>query len=79
MTLSSAQSSAFETAGGFTASDSNIFWLGLTVGLAMFWGIWVFQSIYRGWATRNLDRTIAASGVVRWTVLFMIMTFMLLH
>jgi integrating conjugative element protein (TIGR03758 family) len=79
MTLSSAQSSAFETAGGFTAADSNIFWVGVAVVFLMLWGAWVFLSIYRGWASRNLDRAAAAGGAVRWTVLFMIMTFMLLH
>lgn len=79
MTISSAQSSAFQTAGGFTVGESSVLWIGLAVGLMTLWGIWVFQSIYRGWATRNLDRAAATGGVIRWTVLFMIMTFMLLH
>lgn len=79
MTMSSVQTSAFQTAGGFTAAQSNILCVGLAVGLLTLWGVWVYQSIYRGWATRNLDRAAAAGSAVRWTVLFMIMTFMLLH
>ncbi|MFJ5299201.1 TIGR03758 family integrating conjugative element protein [Pseudomonas sp. NPDC088368] len=79
MSMTSAQASAFSTAGGFTATESSTLWVGLAVALIVLWGVWTFQSIYRGWATRNLDRAAATGGVIRWTLLFMIMTFMLLH
>jgi integrating conjugative element protein (TIGR03758 family) len=79
MTMSSAQSSAFQTAGGFSAADSNVLWVGLAVVITTLWGVWVFQSIYRGWSTRNLDQAAATAGVIRWTLMFMIMSFMLLH
>ncbi|RMN37535.1 hypothetical protein ALQ64_04369, partial [Pseudomonas cannabina] len=48
------------------------------VGILLLWGVWVFSSIYRGWATRNLAAPAAAVAAARWAVLFMIMTFMLL-
>lgn len=79
MTMSSAQTSAFLASAGFTPADSSTLWVGAAMGLLILWGVWVFLSIYRGWSTRNLDRATAAAGAVRWTVLFMIMTFMLLH
>ncbi|MDO7927743.1 TIGR03758 family integrating conjugative element protein [Pseudomonas serbiensis] len=77
--MTSDQSSAFQTAGGFSVAESSTLWIGVAVVLLTLWGVWTFQSIYRGWATQKLDRAAATGGVIRWTVLFMIMTFMLLH
>ncbi|RMP19631.1 hypothetical protein ALQ26_05342, partial [Pseudomonas amygdali pv. lachrymans] len=56
----------------------NTLWTGLAMGILILWGVWVFTSIYRGWATRNLAAPAAAVAATRWAVLFMIMTFMLL-
>ncbi|MCD5972341.1 MULTISPECIES: TIGR03758 family integrating conjugative element protein [Pseudomonas] len=78
MTMSSTQINAFQAAAGFTPASSNTLWTGLAMGILILWGVWVFLSIYRGWATRNLDRAAAAASAVRWALLFMIMTYMLL-
>ncbi|AYL79961.1 TIGR03758 family integrating conjugative element protein [Pseudomonas savastanoi pv. phaseolicola] len=78
MTMSSTQTSAFEAAASFTPASSNTLWTGIAVGILLLWGVWVFSSIYRGWATRNLAAPAAAVAAARWAVLFMIMTFMLL-
>lgn len=78
MTMSATQTSAFQAAAGFSPANSSVLWTGLAMGILLLWGIWVFQSIYRGWATRNLDRAAATASAIRWALLFMIMTFMLL-
>ncbi|MBI6745677.1 TIGR03758 family integrating conjugative element protein [Pseudomonas sp. SZ57] len=78
MTMSSTQVSAFQAAAGFSPANSNTLWTGIAMGVLTLWGVWVFLSIYRGWATQNLDRMVAGASAVRWAVLFMIMTFMLL-
>ncbi|MDU8647811.1 MULTISPECIES: TIGR03758 family integrating conjugative element protein [Pseudomonas syringae group] len=78
MTMSSTQNSAFQAAAGFSPANSNTLWTGIAAGILLLWGVWVLLSIYRGWATRNLDRSAAAASAARWAVLFMVMTFMLL-
>ncbi|EPM60815.1 hypothetical protein A264_09353 [Pseudomonas syringae pv. actinidiae ICMP 19071] len=78
MTMSSTQTSAFQAAAGFSPANSNTLWTGIAVGILLLWGVWVFSSIYRGWATRNLAAPAAAVAAARWALLFMIMTFMLL-
>ncbi|ATV19234.1 MULTISPECIES: TIGR03758 family integrating conjugative element protein [Pseudomonas syringae group] len=78
MTMSATQIGAFQAAAGFTPASSNTLWTGIAMGILLLWGVWVLLSIYRGWATRNLERSAAAASAVRWAVLFMIMTFMLL-
>lgn len=79
MTMSSTQTSAFQTAAGFSPANSSTLWTGVAMSILILWGVWVFLSIYRGWSTRNLDRAAASASAVRWTLLFMIMTFILLH
>lgn len=78
MTMSSTQISAFQAAAGFTPAGSSTLWTGIAMGILILWGVWVFSSIYRGWATRNLAAPAAGAAAARWAVLFMIMTFMLL-
>ncbi|ATV19943.1 integrating conjugative element protein [Pseudomonas avellanae] len=78
MTMSATQIGAFQAAAGFTPASSNTLWTGIAMGILLLWGVWVLLSIYRGWATRNLERSAAVASAVRWAVLFMIMTFMLL-
>ena len=74
MSMSGAQASAFQAAGGFPASLSYLFFVGVAVAIVFLWGAWAVWSCYRGWATGNLDRTIASTSVVRILLLCMILT-----
>lgn len=78
MSMSGAQASAFQTAGGFPASSGYFLFVGFAVSIAFLWGAWAIWSCYRGWATRNLDRSIAAPSVVRVLLLCVILTFFVL-
>ena len=60
MSMSGAQAAAFQAAGGFPASTSYLLFVGFTVAISFLWGAWALWSCYRGWATGNLDRSIAA-------------------
>ncbi|NVL25889.1 TIGR03758 family integrating conjugative element protein, partial [Pseudomonas syringae pv. actinidiae] len=60
MTMSATQIGAFQAAAGFTPASSNTLWTGIAMGILLLWGVWVLLSIYRGWATRNLERSAAA-------------------
>ncbi|MFA7944764.1 TIGR03758 family integrating conjugative element protein [Pseudomonas brenneri] len=50
MSMSPAQATAFQTASGFSATDSASLWLALLTLLALLWCAWVLWSGYRGWA-----------------------------
>ena len=74
MSMSGAQAAAFQAAGGFPASTSYLFFVGVAVAIIFMWGAWAVWSCYRGWATGNLDRTIASTSLVRILLLCMILT-----
>ena len=78
MSMSGAQASAFEAAGGFPASAAYLLFVGFTVAISFLWGAWALWSCYRGWATGNLDRSIAAPSTIRILLLCMILTFFVL-
>lgn len=74
MSMSGAQSSAFQAAAGFTPASSYTLFVGFAVGLTFLWGAWSLYSCYRGWATGNLDRSIALPSAIRTVLLCMILT-----
>lgn len=79
MPMSGAQVTAFQAASGFTPSAASLLWLSLTFALVLLWGAWTLLSLYRGWAKRSLDGQAAAAYAVRWIVLCMTLSFLLLH
>jgi len=74
MSMSPTQSAAFLAAGGFPASEGYRLFAGFTVAISFLWGAWAIWSCYRGWATGNLDRSVAAPSVIRILLLCMILT-----
>lgn len=78
MSMSSAQTAAFQAAGGFPPSASYTLFVGVAIAAAFLWGAWATYSAYRGWATGNLDRSIATPAVIRVVVLCVILTLILL-
>jgi integrating conjugative element protein (TIGR03758 family) len=74
MSMSSAQAAAFQAAGGFPASAGYTLFVGFAVAVIFLWGAWAIYSCYRGWATGNLDRSVAAPAVIRVLLLCMILT-----
>jgi integrating conjugative element protein (TIGR03758 family) len=78
VSMSGAQASAFQAAGGFSASASYLLFVGFAVAIVLLWGAWAVWSCYRGWATGNLDRSVAAPSVIRILLLCLILaTFVL--
>ena len=54
MSMTAAQSSAFQNASGFAPQGSLTMWLSLTLVLALLWCAWVMWTAYRGWATGSV-------------------------
>ncbi|PUA42074.1 TIGR03758 family integrating conjugative element protein [Pseudomonas protegens] len=78
MSMTGAQSSAFQAAGGFPPSASHLLFVSVALAAGYLWGAWAIYSAYRGWATGNLDRTIAGGAVARTLMLCMILTYFVL-
>lgn len=78
MSMSSAQAAAFNAASGITPQASTILIVGAVIALSTLWGAWALYSIYRGWATQNIDRNIAAGSTIRVFVLLLIISALVL-
>ncbi|AHL34878.1 conjugal transfer protein [Pseudomonas brassicacearum] len=54
MSMTDAQSSAFQNASGVSAQSSSTLWLSLVLVLALLWCAWVIWNAYRGWAAGSV-------------------------
>ncbi|WP_431033386.1 TIGR03758 family integrating conjugative element protein [Pseudomonas yamanorum] len=54
MSMTDAQTSAFQAASGFSPQSSSTLWLSLTLILTLLWSAWVTWTAYRGWATGSV-------------------------
>ncbi|WP_446941859.1 TIGR03758 family integrating conjugative element protein [Pseudomonas aeruginosa] len=61
MSMSGAQTSAFQAAAGFPPSAGEGLFIGAAMTFLLLWSAWAMYSTWRGWATNNLDS--ATAGV----------------
>ena len=54
MSMTDAQSPAFQNASGFSAQSSSTLWISLVMVLALLWCAWVMWTAYRGWANGSV-------------------------
>ncbi|ATE78285.1 TIGR03758 family integrating conjugative element protein [Pseudomonas frederiksbergensis] len=54
MSMTDAQTAAFQNASGFSAQSSSTLWLSLVLVLTLLWCAWVMWTAYRGWATGSV-------------------------
>lgn len=73
MSMSAAQTSAFQTSAGFSATSSYTLFVGFALAITLSWAAWAIYSCYRGWATGKLDRSIALPSAVRTVLLCLIL------
>ena len=78
MSMSGAQVAAFNAASGITPQATTVLLVGTVIALSTLWGAWALYSIYRGWATQNLDKHIAGSSTVKVLVLLLILSALVL-
>ncbi|OAI93435.1 conjugal transfer protein [Pseudomonas putida] len=78
MSMSGTQVAAFNAASGVTPQASTVLFVGTVIALSTLWGAWTLYSIYRGWATQNIDKHIAGSSTVRVIVLLLILSALVL-
>lgn len=76
--LSTEQVTAFNINSGFTADQLGMLILGFLFAVLIVWGAWAIKTAYAGWATQQLSHKEFLMVVVRFTVIYLVLTFLLL-
>lgn len=76
--LSADQIAAFNTNSGFTAEQLGTLILGVLFSILIVWGFWAIKTAYYGWTTKQLSSKEFVLVVVRFGVIYCVLTFFLL-
>jgi integrating conjugative element protein (TIGR03758 family) len=75
MSMTHAQTFAFQNAAGFSAQSSSMLWLSVALVLALLWCTWVMWSAYRGWATGSIHFGTFGASAVRVLLTWLLLMF----
>lgn len=78
MSLSTSQSEAFSINSGFTAEQLSTLILGFFFAIFILWGVWAIKTAYSGWVTKQLSHKEFVMVIVRFGVIYCVLTFLLL-
>ncbi|RRW33734.1 TIGR03758 family integrating conjugative element protein [Ectopseudomonas oleovorans] len=76
--MNAAQTAAFQANSGITPSDMATVLLSAMFAVLLLWGVWAMRSAYVGWAEEQLSQRQFLVVVVRFVVLYLVLTFFLL-
>ncbi|MFI8746565.1 TIGR03758 family integrating conjugative element protein [Pseudomonas sp. NPDC077186] len=76
--MSAAQIAAFQANSGLTPAEMATVLLGAVFAALLLWGVWAIRSAYVGWAEEQLSHRQFLVVVVRFVVLYLVLTFFLL-
>jgi len=76
--MNAAQTTAFQANSGLTPADMATMLLGVVFAVLLVWGVWAMRSAYVGWAEEQLSHHQLLVVVVRFVVLYLVLTFFLL-
>ncbi|MCK2094571.1 TIGR03758 family integrating conjugative element protein [Thauera aromatica] len=76
--MNAAQIAAFQANSGITPSDMATVLLSAVFAVLLVWGVWAMRSAYVGWAEEQLSQRQFLVVVVRFVVLYLVLTFFLL-
>lgn len=79
MSMTAAQTAAFQAASGLTPAASNTFWLSVAMAVITLWFAWLSISLYKGWANQNLKAAAAKGALVRGLLLYCALSWLILH
>lgn len=77
--MTAAQSSAFQSTGGFAATTVSSVLVGLVFIALFLWGAWAMVTAYRGWANQRLDRSVVVTTFARFIAMWLVLGYLLLH
>ena len=75
MSMTDAQTAAFQNASGFSAQSSSTLWLSLVLLLALLWCAWVMWTAYRGWAASNVGFGVFGGSAARILLALLVLMF----
>ncbi|MGL4666892.1 MAG: TIGR03758 family integrating conjugative element protein [Saezia sp.] len=78
MSLSTDQVTAFKTNSGFTPEQLGVFILSMLFAITLIWGVWAIKTAYTGWVNQDLTHKDFVMVVVRFGLIYCILTFLLL-
>ncbi|VVO77014.1 hypothetical protein PS874_01466 [Pseudomonas fluorescens] len=76
--MNAAQIAAFQANSGITPAEMATVLLGAVFAVLLLWGVWAIRSAYVGWAEEQLSHRQFLVVVVRFVVLYLVLTFFLL-
>ncbi|PFG25105.1 integrating conjugative element protein (TIGR03758 family) [Pseudomonas lurida] len=79
MSMSQPQLIAFRALGGFTPQQSTTLFIGLVLASALVFAAWALGSGYRGWATGQISQAKFVGLTLKVTLIYILLTFLLLH
>lgn len=79
MSMSQQQLAAFRALGGFTPQQSTTLFIGLVLASALVFAAWALGSAYRGWATGQITQAKFVGLTLKVTLIYILLTFLLLH
>ncbi|MGP0147990.1 TIGR03758 family integrating conjugative element protein [Pseudomonas oryzihabitans] len=79
MSMTAAQTSAFQAASGMPPATSNLLWLSAAMAITSLWFAWLVISLYKGWANQNLKPAAAKAALIRGLFLYFILSWFILH
>ncbi len=78
MSLSADQFAAIKINGGFEPGAMATLLLGTLFAVLLVWGVWSIRSAYYGWASRQLSHKEFVVVIVRFSLMYLALTFLLL-
>lgn len=76
--MNAAQIAAFQANSGLTPAEMATVLLGAVFAVLLLWGVWAIRSAYVGWAEEQLSHRQFLVVVVRFVVLYLVLTLFLL-
>ncbi|UOB57010.1 TIGR03758 family integrating conjugative element protein [Burkholderia pyrrocinia] len=72
------QIAAFKANGGINPGDLSTLLLGLLFAVLLLWGVWAMRTAYVGWSEQQLNQRQFLAVVVRFVVIYLVLTYFLL-
>ncbi len=78
MSLSADQTNAFNTNSGFMPEQLGVLILSALFAILIVWSVWAIKTAYAGWVSQQLSHKEFLMVVVRCSVIYIVLTFLLL-
>ena len=76
--ISADQANAFHANAGFTPSDVSSVVLGIVFAVLLLWGVWAMRTAWVGWVHKHLDGAQFVVVIVRFSVMYLVLSYFLL-